>query len=150
VPSELLKQGLLYPLQSNILEAEFQTAARVAKLVFDSALATVQTALIVSLVDGRQTRSNSVPSCLPVIRPPSNRRCVRQFGTERARRDLCMGIAFLTFQGGRIFGCCLSRFSGRVEDAVVVKKIASQAIPSITLTLRGERKTKRTPNLGGE
>src|SRR3984893_2915355 len=28
-----------------------------------------QTALIVSLVDGRQTRSNSVPSCLPVIRP---------------------------------------------------------------------------------
>ena len=28
VPSELLKQGLLYPLQSNILEAEIQTAAR--------------------------------------------------------------------------------------------------------------------------
>jgi malate dehydrogenase (oxaloacetate-decarboxylating)(NADP+) len=41
VPSDLLKQGLLYPLQSNILEAEIQTAARVAKLVFDSALATV-------------------------------------------------------------------------------------------------------------
>jgi malate dehydrogenase (oxaloacetate-decarboxylating)(NADP+) len=41
VPSELLKQGLLYPLQSNILEAEIQTAARVAKLVFDSNLATV-------------------------------------------------------------------------------------------------------------
>ena len=41
VPSELLKQGLLYPLQSNILEAEIQTAARVAKLVFDSGLATV-------------------------------------------------------------------------------------------------------------
>ena len=41
VPSELLKQGLLCPLQSNILEAEIQTAARVAKLVFDSGLATV-------------------------------------------------------------------------------------------------------------
>jgi malate dehydrogenase (oxaloacetate-decarboxylating)(NADP+) len=41
VPSELLKQGLLYPLQSNILESEIQTAARVAKLVFDSGLATV-------------------------------------------------------------------------------------------------------------
>ena len=41
VPSELLKQGLLYPLQSNILEAEIQTAARVAKLVFDSNLASV-------------------------------------------------------------------------------------------------------------
>jgi len=39
VPSDLLKQGLLYPLQSNILEAEIQTAARVAKLVFDSGLA---------------------------------------------------------------------------------------------------------------
>jgi malate dehydrogenase (oxaloacetate-decarboxylating)(NADP+) len=41
VPSELLKQGLLYPLQSNVLEAEVQTAARVAKLVFDSDLARV-------------------------------------------------------------------------------------------------------------
>ena len=41
VPYELLKQGLLYPLQSNILESEIQTAARVAKLVFDSGLATV-------------------------------------------------------------------------------------------------------------
>ena len=39
VPSDLLKQGLLYPLQSNILETEIQTAARVAKLVFDSRLA---------------------------------------------------------------------------------------------------------------
>ena len=38
---DLLKQGLLYPLQSNILEAEIQTAARVAKLVFDSGLARV-------------------------------------------------------------------------------------------------------------
>jgi malate dehydrogenase (oxaloacetate-decarboxylating)(NADP+) len=42
VPSQLLKQGLLYPLQSNILEAEIQTAARVAKLVFDSGLARVE------------------------------------------------------------------------------------------------------------
>src|SRR6201984_3231795 len=39
VRSELLKQGLLYPLQSNILETEIQTAARVAKLVFYSGLA---------------------------------------------------------------------------------------------------------------
>jgi malate dehydrogenase (oxaloacetate-decarboxylating)(NADP+) len=42
VPSELLKQGLLYPPQSNILETEIQTAARVAKLVFDSGLARVE------------------------------------------------------------------------------------------------------------
>jgi malate dehydrogenase (oxaloacetate-decarboxylating)(NADP+) len=41
VPPELLKQGLLFPLQSNILEAEIQTAARVAKLIFDSNLARV-------------------------------------------------------------------------------------------------------------
>jgi malate dehydrogenase (oxaloacetate-decarboxylating)(NADP+) len=41
VPPDLLKQGLLYPLQSNILESEIQTAARVAKLVFDAGLATV-------------------------------------------------------------------------------------------------------------
>jgi malate dehydrogenase (oxaloacetate-decarboxylating)(NADP+) len=42
VPADLLKQGMLYPLQSNILEAEIQTAARVAKLVFDSDLARVE------------------------------------------------------------------------------------------------------------
>jgi malate dehydrogenase (oxaloacetate-decarboxylating)(NADP+) len=42
VPPDLLEQGLLYPLQSNILEAEVQTAARVAKLVFDSGLARVE------------------------------------------------------------------------------------------------------------
>jgi malate dehydrogenase (oxaloacetate-decarboxylating)(NADP+) len=42
VPADLLKQGMLYPLQSNILEAEIQTAARVAKLVFDSDLAQVE------------------------------------------------------------------------------------------------------------
>jgi len=41
VSPDLLKQGLLYPLQSNILETEIQTAARVAKLVFDSGLARV-------------------------------------------------------------------------------------------------------------
>ncbi|MGD0657573.1 MAG: NAD-dependent malic enzyme [Syntrophorhabdales bacterium] len=42
VPPDLLEQGLLYPLQSNIFEAEVQTAARVAKLVFDSGLARVE------------------------------------------------------------------------------------------------------------
>jgi malate dehydrogenase (oxaloacetate-decarboxylating)(NADP+) len=42
VPADLLKQGLLYPLQANILETEIQTAARVAKLVFDSGLARVK------------------------------------------------------------------------------------------------------------
>jgi len=41
VPSDLLKQGLLYPLQSDILETEIKTAARVAKLVFDQGLARV-------------------------------------------------------------------------------------------------------------
>jgi malate dehydrogenase (oxaloacetate-decarboxylating)(NADP+) len=35
------QQGLLYPLQSNILETEIKTAARVAKLVFDAGLAQV-------------------------------------------------------------------------------------------------------------
>lgn len=42
VPADLLKQGLLYPLQSNVLETEIATAARVAKLVFDSGLARVE------------------------------------------------------------------------------------------------------------
>jgi malate dehydrogenase (oxaloacetate-decarboxylating)(NADP+) len=42
VPADLLNQGLLYPLQSNILETEIQTAARVAKLVFDAGLARVK------------------------------------------------------------------------------------------------------------
>lgn len=36
-----LAQGLLYPLQSDILETEIWTAARIAKLVFDSGLARV-------------------------------------------------------------------------------------------------------------
>ena len=39
VTPEQLKQGLLYPLQSDILETEIKTAARVAKVVFDSGLA---------------------------------------------------------------------------------------------------------------
>jgi malate dehydrogenase (oxaloacetate-decarboxylating)(NADP+) len=42
VPDSLLKQGLIYPLQSNILETEIKTAARVAKLVFDRGLARVE------------------------------------------------------------------------------------------------------------
>jgi malate dehydrogenase (oxaloacetate-decarboxylating)(NADP+) len=42
VPADLLRQGLLYPLQANILETEIQTAARVAKLIFDSKLARVE------------------------------------------------------------------------------------------------------------
>src|SRR4029077_14334233 len=42
VSADLLKQGMLYPLQSNILEAEIQTAARVAKIVFDSGLAGIE------------------------------------------------------------------------------------------------------------
>jgi malate dehydrogenase (oxaloacetate-decarboxylating)(NADP+) len=41
VPPDLLKQGLLSPLQSNILEVEIQTPTRVAKVVFDSGLARV-------------------------------------------------------------------------------------------------------------
>ena len=36
-----LKLGMLYPPQSNILEVDIQTAARVAKLVFDAGLARV-------------------------------------------------------------------------------------------------------------
>jgi malate dehydrogenase (oxaloacetate-decarboxylating)(NADP+) len=41
VPDALLKQGLIYPLQADILETEIKTAARVAKLVFDNGLARV-------------------------------------------------------------------------------------------------------------
>jgi malate dehydrogenase (oxaloacetate-decarboxylating)(NADP+) len=41
VTSEQLKLGMLFPPQSNILEVEVQTAARVAKLVFDAGLARV-------------------------------------------------------------------------------------------------------------
>jgi malate dehydrogenase (oxaloacetate-decarboxylating)(NADP+) len=42
VSEEQRQQGLLYPLQSNILETEIKTAARVAKLVFDLNLARVE------------------------------------------------------------------------------------------------------------
>ena len=42
VTPDQLKLGMLYPPQSNILEVETQTAARVAKLVFDSGLARVE------------------------------------------------------------------------------------------------------------
>jgi malate dehydrogenase (oxaloacetate-decarboxylating)(NADP+) len=41
VHPDQLKLGMLFPPQSNILEVEIQTAARVAKLVFDSGLARV-------------------------------------------------------------------------------------------------------------
>ncbi len=41
VTPEQLKQGLLYPPQSNILETEIKTAARVARMVFESNLARV-------------------------------------------------------------------------------------------------------------
>jgi malate dehydrogenase (oxaloacetate-decarboxylating)(NADP+) len=41
VTPEHLKLGMLFPPQSNILEVETQTAARVAKLVFDAGLARV-------------------------------------------------------------------------------------------------------------
>ena len=42
VTDDQLQQGLLYPLQSNILETEIKTAARVAQLIFDSNLARVK------------------------------------------------------------------------------------------------------------
>lgn len=42
VSSDLLKQGLLYPRQGNILETEIKTAGRVAELVFDAGLAGVK------------------------------------------------------------------------------------------------------------
>jgi malate dehydrogenase (oxaloacetate-decarboxylating)(NADP+) len=41
VTPEQLKLGMLFPPQSNILEVEVQTAARVAKLIFDAGLARV-------------------------------------------------------------------------------------------------------------
>jgi malate dehydrogenase (oxaloacetate-decarboxylating)(NADP+) len=42
VTPEQLKLGMLFPPQSNILEVEIQTAARVGKLVFDAGLARVE------------------------------------------------------------------------------------------------------------
>jgi malate dehydrogenase (oxaloacetate-decarboxylating)(NADP+) len=41
VTPEQLKLGMLFPPQSNILEVEVQTAARVAKVVFDAGLSRV-------------------------------------------------------------------------------------------------------------
>jgi malate dehydrogenase (oxaloacetate-decarboxylating)(NADP+) len=41
VTAEQLKLGMLFPPQSNILEVEIQTAARVATLAFDAGLARV-------------------------------------------------------------------------------------------------------------
>src|SRR5262249_43022473 len=41
VTAEQLKLGMLFPPQSNILEVEIKTAARVARLVFESNLACV-------------------------------------------------------------------------------------------------------------
>jgi malate dehydrogenase (oxaloacetate-decarboxylating)(NADP+) len=41
VHPDQLELGMLFPPQSNILEVEIQTAARVAKLVFDAGLARV-------------------------------------------------------------------------------------------------------------
>ncbi len=41
VTPEQLKLGMLFPPQSNILEVEVQTAARVAKVVFDAGQARV-------------------------------------------------------------------------------------------------------------
>ena len=68
VPNDLLKQGLLYPLQSNILETEIQTAARVAKLVFDSGLARVtRPDDIVSFIRGHVYK----PEYRPLSVPPS-------------------------------------------------------------------------------
>jgi malate dehydrogenase (oxaloacetate-decarboxylating)(NADP+) len=42
VTPEQLQLGMLFPPQSNILEVEVQTAARVAKVVFDAGLARVE------------------------------------------------------------------------------------------------------------
>jgi malate dehydrogenase (oxaloacetate-decarboxylating)(NADP+) len=42
VTSEQLQQGMLFPPQSDILEIEIKTAARVAELIFDSGLAGVE------------------------------------------------------------------------------------------------------------
>jgi malate dehydrogenase (oxaloacetate-decarboxylating)(NADP+) len=42
VTAEQLKVGMLFPPQSNILEVEIKTAARVAKVVFDSNLSRVE------------------------------------------------------------------------------------------------------------
>jgi malate dehydrogenase (oxaloacetate-decarboxylating)(NADP+) len=64
VAPELLERGLLYPLQANILETEIQTAARVAKLVFDSNLARVPRPadMVACALRGMKQRRCSAPS----------------------------------------------------------------------------------------
>ena len=67
VPDDLLKQGLLYPLQSNILETEIQTAARVAKLVFDLGLARVERpADMVAFIRGHVYKPKYIAELEPV------------------------------------------------------------------------------------
>ena len=69
VPADLLKQGLLFPLQSNILEAEIQTAARVAKLIFDSRLARVERpADMVAFIRSHVYKPEYTPVTAPVMR----------------------------------------------------------------------------------
>src|SRR5215469_3055683 len=69
VPADLLKQGLLFPLQSNILEAEIQTAARVAKLIFDSRLARVERPTdMVAFIRSHVYKPEYAPVTAPVMR----------------------------------------------------------------------------------
>jgi malate dehydrogenase (oxaloacetate-decarboxylating)(NADP+) len=69
VPADLLKQGLLFPLQSNILEAEIQTAARVAKLIFDSRLARVERPTdMVAFIRSHVYKPEYTPVTAPVMR----------------------------------------------------------------------------------
>jgi malate dehydrogenase (oxaloacetate-decarboxylating)(NADP+) len=69
VPSDLLKEGLLFPLQSNILEAEIQTAARVAKLIFDSRLARVERpADMVAFIRSHVYKPGYAPVTAPAMR----------------------------------------------------------------------------------
>src|ERR1700752_2040398 len=67
VPADLLKQGMLYPLQSNILEAEIQTAARVAKLVFDSGLARVERPADMVAFIRRHVYKPEYPAAAPAV-----------------------------------------------------------------------------------
>jgi malate dehydrogenase (oxaloacetate-decarboxylating)(NADP+) len=66
VPADLLHQGLLYPLQSHILETEIQTAARVAQIIFDAGLARVpRPADIVSFIRERVYKPEYAPATMP-------------------------------------------------------------------------------------
>ena len=56
-----LKQGLLYPPQSDILETEIKVAARVAKVVFDTKLARVSA--IVEFSDGHSGLTSGDQLC---------------------------------------------------------------------------------------